>query len=738
MPSAGPPRTGRPLDGRTVVVTRARGQAGSLVDRLEALGAHVAELPVIAIAEAADGGAALRVAARRASSGGYQWVAVTSANAATRWVDALGDDRTPPGVRVAAVGTATERVLAAAGLEVDLVPGTATAAALAAAFPDPPAGGGTVLFPRAEAVEGSLADGLRARGWSVDEVVAYRTVAGEPDPDQVAAATGADAVAFTSSSTVERTVDLLGAGGVPAVVVTIGPGTSAAALTSGLTVAAEAEEHTVDGLVGALVAVLGGPGPSGRRAPGRALWITMAVVLGLQLVGLLTYSAFLFHRFDLTDDFGTYAQAWWLIGHGHLNPVDTIQTPSYPFWQSHFELAMWPIALVGRVWPNAVQLLWLQDLAIVGTEWAAMAWVAAVCAAHRRGPVIPICALAFLVVNPWWYQAASFDMHFELLGLPFTVWSAYALWRGRTRTCLVTAVVAVLFGDVVTVTVLCVALAGLLSRRVRRRGGLRTCLGVGAVAVAWLALITLLGANRGSGLVDNYGYLVGAGTNASSTTVVGRLVLHPGHALRVLFDRRAGIGRVLASAGLLGVATPWGLTVALGTLGPAALNSNTAFLTPTIAFQTLAVIPFVFVGTVMVLLRIGTGPAADTGSAPDPHRHTRRRTPRPVAWVAVALALAVAALGLVQGVPVDRSVRADWWRVDAPTAAALRTVLPRVPTGAEVIVSQGVLAGSPSGPTSTRCWRRRRPFRCAPPRWCWWWCRPRGWSRFRRPTPRRR
>ena len=48
-----------PLAGRTVVVTRATDQAGSLAGALTDLGAEVIELPVVAIVEPADGGAAL-------------------------------------------------------------------------------------------------------------------------------------------------------------------------------------------------------------------------------------------------------------------------------------------------------------------------------------------------------------------------------------------------------------------------------------------------------------------------------------------------------------------------------------------------------------------------------------------------------------------------------------------------------------------------------------------------------
>jgi uroporphyrinogen III methyltransferase/synthase len=241
-----------------VVVTRSRAQASTLVDRLTALGATTVELPVIAIAEPDDGGSALRAAAGRATGGAYDWVAVTSANAVTRLVAALGGRPLPAGLRLAAVGPATSRALVEAGLRADLVPAVATGDDLATAFPSPPAGGGTVLVPRAEEVRGGLVAGLRAAGWSVEEVVAYRTVGGDPDPSAVAAARRADAVAFTSSSTVDRTVDLLGADGVPPVVVTIGPVTSASARTAGLAVAAEAAEATIDGLAAALVSVLGG------------------------------------------------------------------------------------------------------------------------------------------------------------------------------------------------------------------------------------------------------------------------------------------------------------------------------------------------------------------------------------------------------------------------------------------------------------------------------------------------
>ena len=259
--------TDRPLAGRRVVVTRTRAQASALVGRLTDLGAEVVELPVISVDDPPDHGEALARSAHRLSSGAYQWVAFTSPNAVARLVAELGDRAVPSSVGWAAVGPGTARALLDGDRPVDLVPEASLAEALVEAFPD---GDGTVLFPRAETVRGTLAEGLRAKGWLVDEVVAYRTVAGEPSPVAVTAARGADAVVFTSSSTVARALELLGPGGVPPVVVSIGPVTTESAGSAGLAVAAEARPHTIDGLVGALVDALGrGAAPAGADRSAR-------------------------------------------------------------------------------------------------------------------------------------------------------------------------------------------------------------------------------------------------------------------------------------------------------------------------------------------------------------------------------------------------------------------------------------------------------------------------------------
>lgn len=255
----------RPLFGRTVVVTRAREQASELVERLHDLGAETVELPVIEIGEPAGGGAALAGVAGRVGS--YDWVAFTSANAVDRFFAALGrlgrDSRALAGVAVAAIGPGTAAALARAGIHADLVPDRFVAEAVVDAFPPGP---GRVLLPRAAVARDALPEGLRARGYTVEVVEAYRTTLTRPSAEALAAAGRADAVTFTSSSTVTNYLEVAGAGPHPPVVACIGPITAGTARAAGLPPTVVASEHTIAGLVDALLAALA-PAASPRPAP---------------------------------------------------------------------------------------------------------------------------------------------------------------------------------------------------------------------------------------------------------------------------------------------------------------------------------------------------------------------------------------------------------------------------------------------------------------------------------------
>ncbi|MEO5837703.1 MAG: uroporphyrinogen-III synthase [Acidimicrobiales bacterium] len=232
-----------------VAVTRAAAQADQLAQRLRDEGFLPVAVPVIDIVDPADGGAALRAAATRLTQPGrYDWVVLTSVNGAERL---LAVAPRPWHSKVAAIGSATASCLTESGVTVALVPPRFVAESLVESFAR---GSGTVLLTRAAVARDVLPDGLRAKGWTVDVVEAYRTVAPEVDDRQRREIAGCDIITFTSPSTVHNFVELLGIDAVSPTVACIGPVTAAACREHGIVVHVEAPVHTVVGLVDALVA----------------------------------------------------------------------------------------------------------------------------------------------------------------------------------------------------------------------------------------------------------------------------------------------------------------------------------------------------------------------------------------------------------------------------------------------------------------------------------------------------
>ena len=231
-----------------VAVTRAATQADELGRRLRDAGFEPVAVPVIDIVDPADGGVALRAAATRlAQPGRYDWVVLTSVNGAERLIAAAPP---PWEVSVAAIGSATAERLRDHGVAVALVPPRFVAESLVDSFPRGP---GKVLLTRAAVARDVLPEGLRAKGWTVDVVDAYRTVAPEIDEQQRQEIASCAIVTFTSPSTVHNFVELLGIDALPPTVACIGPITAAACSEHGIEVHVEADVHTMAGLVDALL-----------------------------------------------------------------------------------------------------------------------------------------------------------------------------------------------------------------------------------------------------------------------------------------------------------------------------------------------------------------------------------------------------------------------------------------------------------------------------------------------------
>ncbi len=246
----------RPLNGRRVVVTRARAQASGLARTLAALGAEVVELPAIRIEPRLDSDE-VRHAVDEIYS--YSLVCLTSPNGVRLLFEALAnagrDARALANATVAAIGPGTAAALRDHGVIADVVPERSVAEALVEALAGVEISGRPALVARAAEARDVLPDALRERGAEVDVVALYETLADEPDPAALEAARDADYVTFTSSSTVRNFVAAVGDGFPDAArIVSIGPVTSEAAREAGLSVQVEATRHDPDGLVEALLA----------------------------------------------------------------------------------------------------------------------------------------------------------------------------------------------------------------------------------------------------------------------------------------------------------------------------------------------------------------------------------------------------------------------------------------------------------------------------------------------------
>jgi uroporphyrinogen III methyltransferase/synthase len=252
------------LAGRSVVVTRAREQAGPLCGALAARGATPVLFPTITVRPADDPGP---VDAAIARLDAYDWIVFTSANAARCFAErmALADRRgLPAGLRAAAVGAATARTLADRQLPVAAMPEEFRGARIAAALGD--LGGRRVLLPRADIGREETAAALRAAGATVDDVTVYHTVPAAADPaGRRALEAGVDAVTFTSPSTVRNFVLLLGADARrlvrDSVIACIGPVTAEALREAAFPAPVQPAVYTVDALVDALAERFAAPLP---------------------------------------------------------------------------------------------------------------------------------------------------------------------------------------------------------------------------------------------------------------------------------------------------------------------------------------------------------------------------------------------------------------------------------------------------------------------------------------------
>jgi uroporphyrinogen III methyltransferase/synthase len=252
----------RALYGWTVLVPRTKDQAGEMSEKLISHGAVPIEVPTIAV-EPPRSPAQMERAVKGLVDGRFQWVVFTSTNAVRAVWEKFNefglDARAFSGVKIACVGQATADRVRAFGINPELVPsGEQSSLGLLDEFPpyddvfDPV---NRVLLPRADIATETLAEGLRERGWEIEDVTAYRTVRAAPPPAstrEMIKTGGFDAVCFTSSSTVRNLVGIAGKPHARTIVACIGPKTAETAAEFGLRVDVQPDVAAVGPLVEAL------------------------------------------------------------------------------------------------------------------------------------------------------------------------------------------------------------------------------------------------------------------------------------------------------------------------------------------------------------------------------------------------------------------------------------------------------------------------------------------------------
>jgi uroporphyrinogen-III synthase len=195
---------------RAVVVTRAEGTDGPLSRELRELGLQVLSWPAVSISRTDPRALAAALAhARR-----FDWIVFSSRHAVGAVLELLPEP--PAGVRIAAVGQATARVLLKRGWPVDLLPDEAGAAGLIGAFASlgsPGVTGISILYPASARALPTLAAGLTQLGARVTQLEAYRTESAHLDVTACRALIARDAigaVTFASPSAVSELARSLG------------------------------------------------------------------------------------------------------------------------------------------------------------------------------------------------------------------------------------------------------------------------------------------------------------------------------------------------------------------------------------------------------------------------------------------------------------------------------------------------------------------------------------------------
>lgn len=204
----------RPLFGKRILVTRAKGQALEFSDLLTACGAEVIPFPTLQIVPPPDW-TELDAAIRELE--GYDTIIFTSVNGVRafkkRLYDLGKDLRLLKGITLCAIGPGTAKEVEVWGVRIDLLPAEFKAEGVLEVLEKEGIRGRRFLIPRAVEARELLPEEIKKRGGAVCVAPAYQALRPAYDAKRIEsllAQEKIDVVCFASSSTLRNFIEIIG------------------------------------------------------------------------------------------------------------------------------------------------------------------------------------------------------------------------------------------------------------------------------------------------------------------------------------------------------------------------------------------------------------------------------------------------------------------------------------------------------------------------------------------------
>jgi uroporphyrinogen III methyltransferase/synthase len=260
----------KPLYGLRIMVTRPSDQAEPLYESLRDLGAEVMPYPTIATSEFVDIIKQNRYEKYLNDDSRNRWLIFTGENGVRYFFDQymprIGDIRNLSGFKIAAVGAGTEEALKKLNLKPDFVPVRATINSFIEEFKrQVDLGDASIIRIRGNLADNRIEDSLEPIVREILPVEVYTTYT-PPWPGNMRERLfkyPPDIIVFTSRSTVDGFNEILSPEEIEqlsknAKILSMGPSSTRALKESGLSVAYEAEDHTIPGITECLKKQFGG------------------------------------------------------------------------------------------------------------------------------------------------------------------------------------------------------------------------------------------------------------------------------------------------------------------------------------------------------------------------------------------------------------------------------------------------------------------------------------------------